>query len=269
MVTVTVDIGRNPLTIHFLVMETKVLIFPNPIAACVAYGLMSGLALATIPTESKYCLVYATKLVFNPSIPIEWWTIAYNEILFGTISDKIAYAENAVVGFIEVSPSTASPHNSTCYEGMAVCQFSKCHAFDRPVKTPLDALTDNVINHLIENEPSHSFHGHLLPMELSGTLHLPLNEEAFFSLDTLREIDIELTKPVAKVLLDDDGELVPFELLHATCHGMVKYFAVNGTIVTELTDEYEPILYYSTLQTCGKDIRRKLHLEISPIKRLR
>ena len=80
-------------------MESNILKFPSPIAACVVNGLMSGLPLDEIPTETKYCLVYATKPVINQQTPIEWWTIASNYVLFGAIPHGIDQIENAVVGY--------------------------------------------------------------------------------------------------------------------------------------------------------------------------
>lgn len=250
-------------------MESNILKFPSPIAACVVNGLMSGLPLDEIPTETKYCLVYATKPVINQQTPIEWWTIASNYVLFGAIPNGIDQIENAVVGYVEVSPSTANSHSFVCCEGEPICRFSKCHAFDTPIKASLESLTNEMVDLLIDTEPSHSYQGHFMPIVIGGSFHMPLNEKAFYSLDTLLEVDVELTKPVALAVLDENDELQPFELLFATCAGMIKYFTVKGTIITEINDKNELVLYPSTLQQCGRDIHRTLHLEVSPIKRLR
>ena len=88
-------------------------------------------------TQQIKLLVYATKPVINQQTPIEWWTIASNYVLLGAIPHEIDQIENAVVGFV-------------CCEGEPICRFSKCHAFDTPIKATPESLTNEMVDLLID-----------------------------------------------------------------------------------------------------------------------
>ena len=240
----------------------KVIFIPQPFAAMAVAKLLPGVPLETRPSENRErFLVYATKQVKNPKMPIEWIREAHNQQVFGNIPTADKLAENAIVGYVDVKsdPFIDTSIWGRWYKGQL---FRVVHAriFDTPLCLPLEALDNHVIEQLLATLPVYSLAMPNEPFAFGKELEVPVNEVLFRKAAHGCKITLDITSVLSHRVLDEQGELRKFDSLSLTCGNRRRYFEFSGEVTTELNDDFEAVLYPSVSQCCGSDIRNQLEL---------
>ena len=241
----------------------KIVKLPSPLAALLVAGAIRGVPLKARPSENRErFLVYATKQVENQDLPIEWIMEAYNHAVYGNIPPLSKLPSNAIVGYVDVKPDPyvdTSIWGKGCHEQLYKVVMPRI--FNHPIPVPPFATDFARVDYFVDSLPAHFLHELNKPWKWDYALEIPVNEDLFRSIADIGSLTLDLCGDLKRIVLDENGELRHFKELLLTCGNRHQAFPFKGRIAPVLNKNFEPVLYRSISQDCGKDIREQLELE--------
>ena len=236
---------------------------PSPLAALLVAGAIRGVPIKARPSVNRErFLVYATKQVEDLELPIEWVMEANNQMVYGNIPSWDNLSSNAFVGHVEICPE---PYADTSVWGRGfkeqLYQVIMPRIFDKPIPAPLFMLEFARVEDFVATFPAHYLHELNKPWSWDYELEIPISEAMFGHMAMNGSLTLDLCGDLKRIVLDENGELRHFKELLLTCGNRHQAFPFKGSIAPVLNKNFEPVLYRSISQDCGKDIRKQLVLE--------
>ena len=242
----------------------RIVFLPQPFAAMAVSNLLPVVPLEVRPDENRNrFLVYATKLVNNREIPVEWTMEASNHMVYGNIPEADRLPFNAIVGYVEVCCHPCSDRSIwTARHGVPMYRVVKSRVFSYPLHVLKSAFESNFFGQILGTIPVYDVHAPYKPEAHGDELVLPVNAKLFRRASLGGELTLDLSDDLACQVLDKCSNLRRILLLTLTCGIHRLRFKFQGQIAVVLNGNAEPVLYPSVLQSCGRDTRKQLILSL-------
>ena len=235
---------------------------PQPLASLLVAGAIPCVPLDTHDFENhERFLVYATKQVENPELPVEWIMEASNHMVYGNIPSLGKLPVGAVVGYVQVKTEPfIDPTMWGLGFGKQMFRVVIPRIFDMPIPVPEFMMGLAHVEDFVGKFSAHHLHELNKPWNWDYFLEIPVNEALFGNVSEIGSLTLDLWGDLKRIVLDENGELRQFNELLLTCGNRHQEFPYQAEIVSVHDDNDEPVLYPSLYQECGKDVRMQLVL---------
>ena len=177
--------------------------------------------------------IYASTESCTNSMPIEWRQEYFNQCLFGNISFSADMPKQSYVGFVVIDGNKASCDFDIWARGSNQPLFyvKRAFVFDVPVRCEINEVSEEALADL----SAHTYIPSVAKVE-KNMLIMPVIKSIFdFVTTSGSSFTVEVTEPIASLVLDENGDLKRFDCFTLICGRKMKRFAWTDVCKLELT----------------------------------